>query len=99
MTRTLAKLLDRADEVLALLSAGIDECPDPGNIAVPNERYRIETLLTNLRACSGRITSAAHTCRNPKPAWDLRPLKAWRDTLLDAKRHFVEKLSALAARG
>ena len=94
--RVLQKLLREAEEVRTRLGAHLESLPDPGTISTPNERLRVETLLVNLRAFDGRVMSAAHTCANPKTAWDLKPLRAWRDTLIGAKRHFKTNIEELA---
>ena len=94
----LQKALREAEEVRTRLSACLEGLPDPGSISAPNERVRVETLLVNLRAFNGRVMSAAHTCANPKPAWDLTPLRAWRDTLISARQHFKTNIEELAER-
>ena len=91
----LQKALREAEEVRTRLGAHLEGLPDPGTIFSPNERVRVETLLVNLRAFNGHVMSAAHTCANPKPAWDLTPLRAWRDTLIGAKRHFKTNIEEL----
>ena len=91
----LQKALHEAEEARTRLSACLESLPDPGTINTPNERVRVETLLVNLRAFDGRVMSAAHTCANPKTAWDLKPLRAWRDTPIGAKRHFKTNIEEL----
>lgn len=98
----LQKALREAEEVRTRLSACLESLPDPGTINTPNERVRVETLLVNLRAFDGRVMSAAHTCANPKTAWDLKPLRAWRDTLISARQNFktnIEELAGIADGG
>ena len=92
----LQKALREAEEVRTRLSACLESLPDPGTINTPNERVRVETLLVNLRAFDGRVMSAAHTCANPKTAWDLKPLRAWRDTLISARQNFKTNIEELA---
>ena len=98
----LQKALLEAEAVRTRISACLESLPDPGTISTPNERLRVETLLVNLRAFKGHVMSAAHTCANPKPAWDLTPLRAWRDTLIAARQHFrtnIEELAGVADGG
>ena len=92
----LQKALRESEEVRARLKSHLGSLPDPGTISTPNERLRVETLLVNLRAFNGHVMSSAHTCVNPKPAWDLTPLRAWRDTLIAARQHFKTNIEELA---
>ena len=92
----LEKALHEAEDVRIRLSACLESLPDPGEISAPNERVRVETLTVNLRAFNSHVSSAAHVCANPKAAWDLKPLRAWRDMLIGAKQHFKTNIEELA---
>ena len=89
-----AELLKRAETAETRLRTRLDQLPDAED--APTERLcdAIRAEAINGRSVAGRLRNLATNVRTPKKSLDLKPLEAWRDTLVNATTHFEQELEA-----
>ena len=91
---TKEQLLERAETAHTRLRTRLDQLPDAED--APTERLcdAIRAEALNGRSVAGRLRNQMLNIQKPKKSLDLKPLEAWRDTLVDATTHFEQELEA-----
>ena len=89
-----AELLKRAETAETRLRARLARLPDENDAPTVRLCDAIRAEAQHVRSLAGRLRNQANIVQTPKASLDLKPLEAWRDTLVDATTHFEQELEA-----